>query len=63
LSRSLLDNRHFATHQVKADGHPTRKWCKRRGLEEQRFYDMMKLKRQFKDLLQVSTLNIYNLLS
>uniref|UniRef100_A0A2C9JVF9 RNA helicase n=1 Tax=Biomphalaria glabrata TaxID=6526 RepID=A0A2C9JVF9_BIOGL len=38
--------------QVKAQGQGTRKWCKRRGLEEQRFYEMTKLKRQFKDLLK-----------
>ncbi|XP_060571590.1 probable ATP-dependent RNA helicase DHX34, partial [Ruditapes philippinarum] len=38
--------------QVKADGRGTKKWCKRRGLEEQRFYEMTKLKRQFKELLQ-----------
>ena len=31
----------------------TRKWCKRRGLEEQRFYEMSKLKRQFEELLKV----------
>ncbi|CAD6227225.1 GSCOCG00006035001-RA-CDS [Cotesia congregata] len=29
----------------------SRKWCKRRGLEEQRFYEMIKLRSQFKDLL------------
>ncbi|XP_052792364.1 probable ATP-dependent RNA helicase DHX34 [Mya arenaria] len=38
--------------QVKAEGRGTKKWCQRRGLEEQRFYEMTKLKRQFKDLLQ-----------
>lgn len=31
----------------------TRKWCKRRGLEEQRFYEMSKLKKQFEELLRV----------
>ena len=30
----------------------TRKWCKRRGFEEQRFYEMTKLRQQFKSLLQ-----------
>ncbi|XP_012261756.2 probable ATP-dependent RNA helicase DHX34 [Athalia rosae] len=30
----------------------SRKWCKRRGLEEQRFYEMTKLRTQFKELLQ-----------
>ncbi|XP_059177423.1 probable ATP-dependent RNA helicase DHX34 isoform X2 [Physella acuta] len=38
--------------QVKAEGLGTRKWCRRRGLEEQRFYEMIKLKRQFRDLLK-----------
>ena len=31
----------------------SRKWCKKRGLEEQRFYEMTKLRRQFEELLQV----------
>lgn len=30
----------------------SRKWCKRRGFEEQRFYEMSKLKRQFEDILK-----------
>nr|KAG5694320.1 hypothetical protein BaRGS_035188 [Batillaria attramentaria] len=38
--------------QVKAEGRGTRKWCRRRCLEEQRFYEMTKLKRQFKELLE-----------
>ncbi|PIK34094.1 putative ATP-dependent RNA helicase DHX34 [Apostichopus japonicus] len=39
--------------QVKAErGAGSRKWCKRRCLEEQRFYEMSKLKRQFRDLLK-----------
>ncbi|CAH1796146.1 unnamed protein product [Owenia fusiformis] len=38
--------------QVKAEGRGTKKWCKRRGLEEQRFYEMTKLKQQFKELLR-----------
>ncbi|XP_043272720.1 probable ATP-dependent RNA helicase DHX34 isoform X2 [Venturia canescens] len=29
----------------------SRKWCKRRGIEEQRFYEMTKLRAQFKELL------------
>lgn len=32
----------------------TRQWCKRRGFEEQRFYEMTKLRHQFKDLLDVN---------
>uniref|UniRef100_A0A8D8IRH3 Probable ATP-dependent RNA helicase DHX34 n=1 Tax=Culex pipiens TaxID=7175 RepID=A0A8D8IRH3_CULPI len=30
----------------------TKSWCRRRGLEEQRFYEITKLRRQFQDLLQ-----------
>ncbi|UYV65359.1 DHX34, partial [Cordylochernes scorpioides] len=30
----------------------SRQWCRRRGLEEQRFYEVTKLRRQFKNLLQ-----------
>lgn len=29
----------------------SRKWCKKRGLEEQRFYELTKLREQFKDVL------------
>lgn len=36
----------------------SRRWCRRRGLEEQRFYEMTKLRSQFKDLLEVSVFNI-----
>ncbi|XP_063963631.1 probable ATP-dependent RNA helicase DHX34 isoform X2 [Lytechinus pictus] len=43
--------------QMKASGgSSSRKWCKRRGLEEQRFYEMSKLKRQFKELLDTNNL-------
>ncbi|KAK3097302.1 hypothetical protein FSP39_008501 [Pinctada imbricata] len=41
--------------QVKAEGQGTKKWCRKRALEEQRFYEMVKLKNQFKDLLKVVT--------
>ena len=34
------------------DRENSRKWCKRRGLEEQRFYEMTKLRRQFEELLE-----------
>ncbi|KAG7471156.1 hypothetical protein MATL_G00121320 [Megalops atlanticus] len=38
--------------QVKAErGGGSRKWCRRRGLEEQRLYEMVNLRRQFKELL------------
>ncbi|KAK3910448.1 putative ATP-dependent RNA helicase DHX34 [Frankliniella fusca] len=39
-------------HSRGSDRSGTRVWCKRRGLEEQRFYEMTKLRAQFKDLLQ-----------
>ncbi|CAL1264449.1 unnamed protein product [Larinioides sclopetarius] len=42
--------------EVKAERQNSRKWCKRRGLEEQRFYEMTKLRRQFKELLKDSSL-------
>jgi hypothetical protein len=39
--------------EIKAtDRENTRKWCKKRGLEEQRFYEMTKLRQQFRDLLE-----------
>lgn len=41
-------------HSRGTDRSGTRVWCRRRGLEEQRFYEMTKLRTQFKDLLQVS---------
>ena len=43
-------------YQIKAEGRDTRKWCHRRGLEEQRFFEMTKLKRQFQDILHVRQL-------
>lgn len=30
----------------------TKQWCRRRGLEEQRFYEITKLRNQFEDLLK-----------
>lgn len=38
------------------DRENSRKWCKRRGLEEQRFYEMTKLRKQFEQLLEESGL-------
>ena len=38
--------------QVKATSGNSSKWCKRRGIEEQRFYEISKLKKQFFELLQ-----------
>ncbi|XP_003459180.1 putative ATP-dependent RNA helicase DHX34 [Oreochromis niloticus] len=37
-------------------GGGSRKWCRRRGLEEQRLYEMVNLRRQFKDLLRSHSL-------
>ena len=42
---------------VKAeDRESSRRWCRKRGLEEQRFYEMTKLRQQFKDILETSGL-------
>ncbi|XP_027855223.1 putative ATP-dependent RNA helicase DHX34 [Xiphophorus couchianus] len=39
--------------EVKGErGGGSRKWCRRRGLEEQRLYEMVNLRRQFKNLLR-----------
>nr|XP_013002387.2 probable ATP-dependent RNA helicase DHX34 isoform X2 [Cavia porcellus] len=39
--------------QVKAErSQNSRKWCRRRGVEEHRLYEMANLRRQFKDLLE-----------
>ncbi|KAM9319044.1 putative ATP-dependent RNA helicase DHX34 [Pholidichthys leucotaenia] len=39
--------------EVKGErGGSSRKWCRRRGLEEQRLYEMVNLRRQFKELLR-----------
>jgi hypothetical protein len=43
----------FFVLKVKSDGQNTRTWCKRRGVEEQRLYDITKLRRQFQDILRV----------
>lgn len=34
----------------------TKQWCRRRGLEEQRFYEITKLRKQFEELLKDSEL-------
>ncbi|KAJ3589989.1 hypothetical protein NHX12_007946 [Muraenolepis orangiensis] len=39
--------------EVKGErGGGSRKWCRRRGIEEQRLYEMVNLRRQFKELLK-----------
>ncbi|CAJ1064969.1 probable ATP-dependent RNA helicase DHX34 isoform X1 [Xyrichtys novacula] len=48
-----LLNTFNAWMEVKGErGGGSRKWCRRRGLEEQRLYEMVNLRRQFKDLLK-----------
>ncbi|XP_058489600.1 probable ATP-dependent RNA helicase DHX34 [Solea solea] len=43
--------------EVKGErGGGSRKWCRRRGLEEQRLYEMVNLRRQFRDLLKSHSL-------
>ncbi|CAD5124250.1 DgyrCDS12547 [Dimorphilus gyrociliatus] len=48
----VLLNLYDAWLEIKAEGSQTKKWCKRRGLEEQRFYELSKLRKQFQQLLQ-----------
>lgn len=50
--REWLEVKQDSSHESRGNGSASRKWCKRRGLEEQRFYEMTKLRTQFKDLLR-----------
>ncbi|CAK9825387.1 Probable ATP-dependent RNA helicase DHX34 [Anthophora retusa] len=50
--REWLEVKQQNSQESRSSGSSSRKWCKRRGLEEQRFYEMTKLRAQFKDLLQ-----------
>ncbi|KAK0083179.1 hypothetical protein PV325_009214 [Microctonus aethiopoides] len=49
--REWLEIKQESAHESRGSGSASKKWCKRRGLEEQRFYEMTKLRAQFKDLL------------
>ncbi|KAH7975773.1 hypothetical protein HPB52_005015 [Rhipicephalus sanguineus] len=49
---TLLNAYHEWLAAKSSYGEDTRKWCRRLGLEEQRFYEMTKLRSQFKKLLQ-----------
>ena len=49
---SLLIIRCLFRIQAGNEGHTSRKWCKKRGLEEQRFYEMTKLRQQFRHILR-----------
>lgn len=52
--REWLEVKQQSSQESRGSGNSSRKWCKRRGLEEQRFYEMTKLRTQFKELLQVN---------
>lgn len=50
----------FLSQQVKGDrGGGSRKWCRRRGLEEQRLYEMVNLRRQFRVLKPTTFHKLY----
>ncbi|OAD52775.1 putative ATP-dependent RNA helicase DHX34 [Eufriesea mexicana] len=50
--REWLEVKQQNSQESRDNRNSSRKWCKRRGLEEQRFYEMIKLRAQFKELLQ-----------
>jgi hypothetical protein len=51
--------------ELKSGGGSTssHQWCRRRGLEQQRFYEMAKLRQQFQEILQASCFTFNSLLS
>ncbi|XP_076646959.1 putative ATP-dependent RNA helicase DHX34 [Halictus rubicundus] len=50
--KEWLEVKQQSSQESRGSGSSSRKWCRRRGLEEQRFYEMTKLRTQFKELLQ-----------
>ncbi|XP_071561060.1 probable ATP-dependent RNA helicase DHX34 isoform X3 [Temnothorax nylanderi] len=50
--KEWLEVKQENSQEYRSSNNSSRKWCRRRGLEEQRFYEMTKLRAQFKDLLQ-----------
>lgn len=50
--KEWLEVKQESGREVRGNSSASKKWCKRRGLEEQRFYEMTKLRSQFKELLQ-----------
>lgn len=50
--REWLDLKQEGFGRQRQDVQSTHAWCRRRGLEEQRFYEMTKLRNQFEDLLR-----------
>lgn len=66
--KEWLEVKQENSQEYRGSGNNSRKWCRRRGLEEQRFYEMTKLRTQFKELLQVSNVtrtskfnNVFNI--
>ena len=53
--REWLEIKHKNSAEVRSSSSVSKKWCQKRGLEEQRFYEITKLRTQFKDLLEVIT--------
>ena len=53
--KEWLEVKQESSQESRGNASASRKWCRRRGLEEQRFYEMTKLRAQFKDLLRVSS--------
>ena len=44
---------------MKSEGsNAAHRWCKRRGLEQQRFYEITKLREQFQEILQVGMMRV-----
>lgn len=58
--REWLEIKQDNSQDPKSSSGSSKKWCRRRGLEEQRFYEMTKLRNQFKELLQVLLFNFDN---
>ncbi|XP_070155640.1 probable ATP-dependent RNA helicase DHX34 isoform X2 [Polyergus mexicanus] len=50
--KEWLEVKQENSQEYRGSGNNSRKWCRRRGLEEQRFYEITKLRTQFKELLQ-----------
>ncbi|XP_025264487.1 probable ATP-dependent RNA helicase DHX34 [Camponotus floridanus] len=50
--KEWLEVKQENSQEYRGGSNSSRKWCRRRGLEEQRFYEMIKLRTQFKELLQ-----------
>lgn len=58
--KEWLEVKQENSQEYRGGSNSSRKWCRRRGLEEQRFYEMIKLRTQFKELLQVSHAHFFH---